>query len=80
MTRLDKRDVERLLDSYDRDPVAALSVALEKVLDLAGAAWPQLVYAAGLDPARTERLLAAQPNALDELATELNEQRELNPR
>lgn len=31
MPRLSKRDVERLLDAYDRDPVAALSTALDVV-------------------------------------------------
>ena len=31
MPRLSKREVERLLDSYDRDPVAALNEALESV-------------------------------------------------
>ena len=31
MPRLSKREVEQLLDSYDRDPVAALNEALESV-------------------------------------------------
>ncbi len=31
MSRLSKREVERLLDSYDRDPVGALNEALETI-------------------------------------------------
>ena len=31
MPRLSKRDVERLLDSYDHDPVGALNEALDTI-------------------------------------------------
>ena len=31
MPRLSKRDVENLLDSYDRDPVGALNEALDTI-------------------------------------------------
>ena len=84
MTRLTKRDVEALLDRYDADAIGALSTALAKVLGSGSGSesgsWPELVAAAHFDPRRTSALLAARPDALDALAAELNELRELGPR
>lgn len=72
---LGKRDVAALLDAYDRDPVAALEVALRICTGFAHGDWPRLV--ARLDP-RLERragLLARETSALDWLAGWLNEAR-----
>lgn len=75
MTRLNKFDVERLMNDYDTDPIGALSAALAKVLDLRDADWPQLVAAAPLDAAVRSALLEGRQEALDSLARDLNELR-----
>ena len=77
MPRLSKFDVEVLLDDYDRDPIAALSRALAKVLDRPVEPWADLVAAAPLDSDRRQALLALEQTALDNLLRELNEQRSL---
>jgi hypothetical protein len=79
VSRLSKRDVERLLDDYDADPVASLTRALGRVLDRPEAGWTELVTAAPVDGARRAALLAREAGALDELARELNEVRDLAP-
>lgn len=73
IVRLKKRHVERLLASYDADPVGALTAALRVALDLPDASWPALLAAAPIDAARRQRLLSADESALDQLVTELNE-------
>lgn len=77
MAVLRKRDVERMLDTYDDDPVGALTAALRVVLDAPGLDWNALVEAADLDATRRTHLLAGDPGALDGLARELNETRTL---
>jgi len=77
VTRLGKRDVEQMLQTYDDDPVAALGVALAKVLDVDDTTWPMLVARAGFAPERASALLDREPRALDALARELNELRDL---
>lgn len=77
MARLSKFDVEVLLAGYDDDPVAALTHALAKVLDRAGATWVELIAAAPFPAERRQRLLAGTTDALDELLRELNELRAL---
>ena len=77
MSRLNKFDVEALLGAYDRDPVAALTVALAKVLDRPSAGWEALVAAGPFDAGRRALLLAGDQAALDRLAAELNELRSL---
>ena len=62
---------------YDDDPVAALTSALRRVLDQPDATWPELVASAGFSDTRTAALLIAEEGALDELAREMNELREL---
>ena len=52
MPRLKKLDVERLLNDYDLDPVAALTRALRITLDQPDGEWTAMVKAAG----RTARL------------------------
>jgi hypothetical protein len=77
ITRLTKRDVEALLTAYDADPVAALTVALRRLLDRDDASWPELVGAAPLTDTRRAALLVGEQRALDGLAAELNEARSL---
>lgn len=77
MARLTKRDVERLLTEYDAEPLTALRRALGRTLERPHATWPELVAAAPLEPARRAALLAGDVAALDGLARELNERREL---
>src|SRR4051812_9204714 len=73
--RLKKRDVERLLDDYDADPIAALTAALRTTLAMPAATWESLVRAASIEPNLRERLLKGELPALDRLAVELNERR-----
>ncbi len=77
MARLSKFDVEVLLAGYDNDPVAALTQALAKVLDRAGATWVELIAAAPFPAERRQRLLEFTTAALDDLLRELNELRTL---
>lgn len=77
-----KRDVERLWDRYDDDPIAALTEALAVVLDAPVAAhdeggFAHLVARAPFGPERRSQLLRHDVAALDELARQLNEDRSL---
>ena len=75
IAQLRKRDAERLLNSYDIDPVAALTVALRISLDWPDASWSQLLDAAPIHDARRRLLATADQASLDALAAELNERR-----
>jgi hypothetical protein len=77
VARLSKRDVERLWDEYDGDPVAALTTALRIVLDAPGSGFDDLLELAGFDPSRRSALADGDVAALDELAGELGELRRL---
>lgn len=77
MTELKKRDVERMMTQYERDPVAALTGALRVVLERPDLDFTALVKVAGFDCARRIRLQAKDESALDELCAELNELRTL---
>ncbi len=77
MTRLKKAQVEALLRDFDADPVAALTAALRVVLEQPSAQWKELLAVAAFPNARRARLLAGDQDALDELAAELNEARDL---
>jgi hypothetical protein len=79
VTRLRKHDVERLLASYDTDPVGSLTDALRIVLDRPGDGWASLLAASGLSAERVALLRTGNQAAMDELATELNELRSLPP-
>jgi hypothetical protein len=75
VTVLGKRHVERLLATYDVDPVGALTEALQVVLDRPDAAFDTLIDTAVGDTTRRSLLHARHPEALDALAAELNERR-----
>lgn len=79
MTRLRKRDAANLLDRYDADPIGALSTAVGLVLDLGDPLpdWPTLVARCDFDAERTRALVDRDPAALDRLAADLNELRQL---
>lgn len=77
MTRLKKAHVEALLREYDINPVGALTAALRIVLNEPAAEWTALLSMAKFSDARRVRLQAGEQDALDELAAELNETREL---
>ena len=76
---LRKRDVEALLDRFDDDPVGALTIAMRRVLGRPDATWLELLAAAPVSRDRRRALAAADQDALDELARELNELRTLAP-
>src|SRR3954454_8530625 len=73
--RLKKRDVERLLNDYDGDPIAALTAALRTTLAMPPATRESLLGAAPIGSDERERLLKGELAALDRLAVELNERR-----
>jgi len=68
-----------MLDSYDDDPVTALTAALRLTVEAPGATWDELLVIAPFDPARAARLRAGEVGALDELFVELNELRVIGP-
>ena len=75
--RLTKRDVEVLLRDYDSDPVGALTVALRIVSRRPDAQWAELLDGCSLSDARRAALAVLEQDALDDLLTELNEERRL---
>jgi hypothetical protein len=79
VTALRKSDVERLMSSYDLDPVGALTTALRVTLDEPDLEWTALVKKAGFDCATRIRLQAEEPAALDALLVDLNELRAPDP-
>jgi hypothetical protein len=78
--RLKKADVERLLNDYDADPIAALTAALRTTLAMPDGPWESLLSAAPIEPEQRARLLNGELAALDRLAAELNERRCLDDR
>ena len=75
MKRLTKSEVERLMNDYDRDPVAALARAVAAVLGRNDLDWAALLAAAPIDEPTRSALLARDQRALDALARDLNELR-----
>jgi len=78
--RLKKADVERLLNDYDADPIAALTAALRTTMAMPDGTWESLLSAAPISCEQRERLLNGELAALDGLAAELNERRCLDDR
>jgi hypothetical protein len=74
---LTKAQVERLLATYDADPIGALTTALRKFLRMPDATWLELLARAPIDADRRQLLLSGDQASLDRLAAELNEQRRL---
>jgi len=77
VSRLRKRDVEALLETYDADPIGALTGALRHLLDDTSGSFPSLLAVAPLPDDRRALLLAHDVDALDALLAELNETRTL---
>jgi hypothetical protein len=77
VTRLKKAHVEALLHDFDADPIGALTRALRVTLDKPDDEWLALLSRAPMAPIRRDRLRAGEQAAPDELAAELNEQRQL---
>ncbi len=72
---LSKRDVERMLAEYDRDPVAALLAAMRIVLGRPFASWQTAMIECCAGANKMQQLLDFDQSALDDLARELNETR-----
>lgn len=76
--RLTKRQVERLTDRYDDDPVGALQEALAVLADRGDASWLELVDGIADHPmVDREALRRAEVTATDGLLMLLVESREL---
>jgi hypothetical protein len=75
MRRLRKADVERMMASFDADPVAALSGALAHILGFDDADWASLLARCEFPGERTTALLRGDQAALDALLRDLNELR-----
>jgi hypothetical protein len=76
--RLSKRQVEAMLDAYDADPVAALTVALQVVLGQPDRSFDELLEIARFPSPRRQALAERDAGALDDLLSELNELRTLD--
>ena len=72
---LTKRDVEKLLATYDTQPIDALSAALRKCLGMPHATWRTLIEAAIPQLQESQSLLSHDIKALDSLTKRLNETR-----
>ena len=66
-----------MLDSYDEDPIAALTTALSLTLEADQPSWASLVHLAGVTQLQRHALLAHDTVALDELLKQLVENRSL---
>ncbi len=66
-----------MLDAYDLNPIAALSGALSRTLEVDGLSWDQLVQIADVDEPQRASLLAHETSSLDELLKRLVENRSL---
>ncbi len=64
-----------MLALYDRDPITAVTLAMQTVLEQPGTGFRTLVELAPFDDERRARLMAGEVDALDALARELNELR-----
>ena len=66
-----------MLDSYDQDPVTALTTALRLTLEVDEVTWDELAQLAGVTESQREALSAHETAALDELLKKLVENRSL---
>ena len=74
-TALSKRDVERMLDEFDRSPQDALLTAMRIVIGRPNAAWNTAVLEYCDDAKKRQQLLNFEQSGLDDLVRELNETR-----
>ncbi len=80
VARLGKAQVEALLAGYDAGPIEALTSALRLTLDAPMLEWAGLLELADLADERRKSLLRGDQGALDDLAAELNEVRDVAAR
>ncbi len=66
-----------MLDSYDADPVTALTTALLLTLEVDEVTWDELAQLAGVTESQREALSAQETPALDEVLKLLVEKRSL---
>ena len=66
-----------MLDSYDQNPIMALTTALSLTLEVDEATWDELARLAGVTESQREALLAHETAALDEVLKLLVEKRSL---
>ena len=76
--KLKKRDVEKLLLDYDKNPISNITDALQIVLGKPFCQWPDLIAALPIDVDRQRLLLSKDSQHLDHLVQELNELRGTN--
>ena len=77
MRKLTKFEVERMLNTYDQDPLGTLSLAISLAKEVSVTSWTELVQTLGYDETRTKNLRNGQTDALDELLKSLVEDRSL---
>jgi hypothetical protein len=74
---LTKRDAEELMNSYDANPLQALTHALRIVTGMPNASWNSLIAQVSTDLKQRKLLYAFDQQCLDQLAQGLNESRTL---
>lgn len=76
--KLKKKDVEKLLLDYDKNPISSITNVLQVVLGKPFCQWPDLIAALPIDADRQRLLLIKDSRHLDHLVQELNELRGAN--
>jgi uncharacterized protein len=74
---LTKRDAEELMNSYDANPLQALTHALQTVTGMPDASWNSLIAQVTTDLNQRKLLYTFDQQCLDQLAQRLNESRTL---
>ena len=77
---LNKSDVEKLMDSYDTDPISALARAMRIVLGRHHSSFATLVRLVPELNSDATALIGGDTEALDRLVRQLNEERTLSPK
>lgn len=75
--RLTKRQVERLLETYDSDPVASLTEALAPLVSGPSGSWEQILEALPVPPEMRQGLREREISVMDALVKHLVEYRAL---
>lgn len=77
MRTLTKREVETLLDTYDRDPIGSLQIAVSSLLGVDCPTWDSMIALMPVRYTATGSLERREATAMDDLVKQLVEHRAL---